>query len=150
MAEVEYKGLKLGGNKLFVILPLIGTLIGGLWGGFELYNRLLDAEEKLAKLSPTKILNEVESLRNITDLVQIELKEDIDKLESDLDDVEDIVREVEDSTAETQREVRNDVFAMESDMQDRFKEMDKDIREMRDSLEDRIEQILENPLNDVE
>ena len=35
-------------------------------------------------------------------------------------------------------------------MQDRFREVDDDVREMRDELEDRIEQILENPLNDVE
>ena len=34
MAEVEYKGIKIGGSKLLLILPLIGTLIGGLWGGF--------------------------------------------------------------------------------------------------------------------
>ena len=35
MAELEYKGIKLGGSKLILILPLLGTLIGGLWGGFE-------------------------------------------------------------------------------------------------------------------
>ena len=31
MAEIEYKGIKVGGSKLLLILPLIGTLIGGLW-----------------------------------------------------------------------------------------------------------------------
>jgi cell division protein FtsX len=35
-------------------------------------------------------------------------------------------------------------------MQDRFRDTDDQLREMRDDLEDRIEQILENPLNDVE
>ena len=43
MAEIEYKGIKMGGSKLLIIIPLIGTLMGGLWGGFELYNRLLSA-----------------------------------------------------------------------------------------------------------
>jgi DNA anti-recombination protein RmuC len=37
MAEVEYKGIKIGGSKLLLILPLIGTLGGGLWGGFEFW-----------------------------------------------------------------------------------------------------------------
>jgi len=32
MAEVEYKGIKMSGSKLMIILPLVGTLIGGLWG----------------------------------------------------------------------------------------------------------------------
>ena len=41
MAEVEYKGIKIGGSKLLLVLPLVGTIIGGLWGGFELYNRYL-------------------------------------------------------------------------------------------------------------
>ena len=39
---------------------------------------------------------------------------------------------------------------MEKEMQSRFKEMDSDIREMRKELEERIQTILENPLNDVE
>ena len=50
MAEIEVAGVKASGSKLLLILPLLGTLIGGLWGGFELYNRLLIAEKKLAAL----------------------------------------------------------------------------------------------------
>ena len=57
MAEVEYKGIKIGGSKLLLILPLLGTIIGGLWGGFELYNRLLTAEKKLNELGPAAIRN---------------------------------------------------------------------------------------------
>ena len=41
MAEVEYGGVKLSGGKLLLILPLLGTLGGGLWAGFEFYNCLL-------------------------------------------------------------------------------------------------------------
>ena len=29
MAEVEYKGIKVGGSKLLLIVPLLGTIIGG-------------------------------------------------------------------------------------------------------------------------
>jgi len=47
MAEIEYKGIKLGGSKLILILPLVGTLIGGLWGGFEVYQRYLQMEKKI-------------------------------------------------------------------------------------------------------
>jgi hypothetical protein len=35
-------------------------------------------------------------------------------------------------------------------MNNNFKEINKDIREMRKELEERIQTILENPLNDVE
>ena len=48
MAEVEYKGIKVGGSKLLLIIPLAGTIIGFLWGGFEAYNRYLLMEKKIA------------------------------------------------------------------------------------------------------
>ena len=47
MAEIEYKGIKVGGSKLLLVIPLVGTIIGGLWGGFELYNRYLMMEKKI-------------------------------------------------------------------------------------------------------
>ena len=53
-------------------------------------------------------------------------------------------------TAETQREIRNDVYEMEREMQKRFREMEADIRDNKKELEDKIQTVLENPLNDVE
>ena len=49
MAEVEYKGIKIGGSKLLLILPLLGTIAGGLWGGFELWHRYQAMEVKINK-----------------------------------------------------------------------------------------------------
>ena len=47
MAEIEYKGIKVGGSKLLLVVPLVGTIIGGLWGGFELFNRYQMMEKKI-------------------------------------------------------------------------------------------------------
>ena len=154
MAEVEYKGIKVGGSKWLMILPLIGTLVGGLWGGFELYNRLLLAEGKLAKINPTQILNQVEmfkesselELKNLQDLTTV-IKDD---LAQDITEAVRLARKVETDTAATQRQIRNDVYEMEREMQNRFREMDADIRNNKKDLEEKIETILENPLNDVE
>ena len=143
MAEIEYAGIKVGGGKWLVILPLIGTLVGGLWGGFELYNRLLLAEAKLAKINPITIIAEVEKLQGITEVIREDLAKDI-RVASKL------ARDVESSTAETQRIIRNDVYEMEREMQKRFREMEGDIRANKKDLESKIETILENPLNDVE
>ena len=49
MAEIEYGGVKLGGSKLLLIVPLIGTIVGGLWGGFEAYQRYLDMEARISE-----------------------------------------------------------------------------------------------------
>ena len=143
MAEVEYKGIKVGGSKLLLILPLIGTLIGGLWGGFELNNRLLIAEQKLQALNPATIENEIVRLTELTDVIK-------DNLQGEISDAADLARRVDATTAETQRQIRNDVYEMEREMQKRFREMDADIRKNKDELEEKIQTILENPLNDVE
>lgn len=154
MAEIEYKGIKVGGSQWIIILPLLGSIIGGLWGGFQLYNRLLEAEAKLAQVDPVAILNQVErfktsselELKNLQDLTTL-IKDDLAK---DITEAVRLAREVETESADTQRTIRNDVYAMEREMQTRFKEMDTDVREMRKDLEERIRTILENPLNDVE
>ena len=143
MAEVEYKGIKIGGSKLLLILPLLGTIIGGLWGGFELYNRLLTAEQKLNNLNPATIENEIVRLTELTDVIK-------DNLQGEISDAADLARRVDTTTAETQRQIRNDVYEMEREMQKRFREMDDDIRKNKDELEEKIQTILENPLNDVE
>ncbi len=143
MAEIEYNGLKVGGSKLILVLPLIGTLIGGLWGGFELYTRLLDAEEKLSALEPETIELEIIRLTELTDVIK-------ENLQGDITNAVELARDVDNRTAETQREIRNDVYEMEKEMQKRFREMDTDIRNNKNELEEKIQTALENPLNDVE
>ena len=175
MAEVEYKGIKIGGGKLLLILPLLGTISGGLWGGFELYNRLLSAEAKLSSLQPAAITAEINRLETVYNIIREELvadiagvASDIDSVSRDIDESNRLSRSIESSTAETQREVRNDIYSIERSMQTQFQDMneelrgmrsdlddeirtiDEGLREMRSDLEERIEQILENPLNDVE
>ena len=42
MAEVEFAGLKVSGGKLLLAIPFAGSVIAAMWGGFELYQRLVD------------------------------------------------------------------------------------------------------------
>ena len=168
MAEVEYQGIKVGGGKLLLILPMLGTIGGALWGGFQLYNRLLEAESNLSALQPDQISAEMRRLETVYNLIRDELASDIDSVSNDVAEANRLSRIVESSTADTQREVRNDVYSIERELQSQLQSLrsemrtvqvnvDGDIREMddrmrgiRDDLEERIQTILENPLNDVE
>ena len=47
MAEVEFGDLKVSGGKLLLVIPFLGSIGAALWGGFELYQRLLTAEEAI-------------------------------------------------------------------------------------------------------
>ena len=150
MAEIEYKGIKVGGSKLLLILPLLGTIIGGLWGGFELYNRLMIAETKLKNLNPAAIQAEVARLESMYDVLEGSMRGDIDLALKEAEEARDYAREIDKSSADTNRDIRKDMYAMEQEMQKRFREMDADIRDNKNELEDKIQTILENPLNDVE
>jgi hypothetical protein len=61
-----------------------------------------------------------------------------------------LVRTVENSSSETQRDLRNDVYALERQLNETVREIDAEIIAMRDYLESRIEEFLSNPLNNVE
>ena len=49
MAEIEYKGLSISGTKWLIIFPLIGTILGSLYGGFELWKRYEDMEQTISQ-----------------------------------------------------------------------------------------------------
>ncbi len=150
MAEIEYKGIKVGGSKLLLILPLLGTIIGGLWGGFELYNRLMIAEKKLNNLNPAAIQAEVARLESMYDVLEGSMRADIDLALKEAEEARDYARDIDKTSADTNRDIRKDMYAMEQEMQKRFREMDADIRDNKAELEDKIQTVLENPLNDVE
>ena len=41
MPSIEYQGLKFSGGKFFIILSLIGAIVGGGWTGYKFYDDYL-------------------------------------------------------------------------------------------------------------
>ena len=39
--ELEFGGATISGSKILLIVPLLGAIGGSMWGGFEVYQRLL-------------------------------------------------------------------------------------------------------------
>ena len=48
MAEVEFAGVKFKGGKMVAVLLSLSTLIGGLYGAFEVYKDYMDMKEKIS------------------------------------------------------------------------------------------------------
>jgi flagellar biosynthesis/type III secretory pathway protein FliH len=164
MAEIELGDLKLSGGKLLIVIPFLGTVAGLMWGGFEMYQRLLEAEEALVSyVSPdfsyyeeslsvldTKIVAAERVVDTLEESIQSEIRqlsEQIDRLQNDIDSTEDIARGADDTVAEATRELRDDVYELEERVNDSIREIDAELRSMRKELEDRIQRILDNPLN---
>jgi cell division protein FtsB len=160
MAEVEVGGMTFKGGKMFLLVTVLSTLGGMAWGAFEFYNDYRNMKEMIESYVAPDMseINQglaVQSERmESLEASMLILVADIDKLDSEsfrnINNVEDLARQVDDRTAETQRELRDDVYALEEKVNDRLRVMDEDLREARKDLEDKIQTILENPLNDVE
>ena len=160
MAEVEVGGMTFKGGKMFLLVTVLSTLGGMAWGAFEFYNDYRNMKEMIESYVAPDMseINQGLAVQNermeSLEASMLILVADIDKLDSEsfrnINNVEDLARQVDDRTAETQRELRDDVYALEEKVNDRLRVMDEDLREARKDLEDKIQTILENPLNDVE
>ena len=149
MAEIEYGGIKIGGTKLLLIVPLLGTLLGGLWGGFELFSRYKAMEEQIS-LYVAPDISEIEKLvavfqketTNAKDLMmesRNQTREDIATLYKNLDK-QDLRNR---SNVESVREM---ITAFEGRLADKVARLDSQQDDLESKLDLRIKRALENPL----
>lgn len=148
MAEVEYKGIKVGGSKLVIIIPLIGTIMGGLWGGFEVYQRYLDMEAKIAKfVTPDlsgfdKRIALMEEKFSIVDTHMEFVGKEIDLFKEELVMIKDIGDEHYITLKELKQSTRDDIARQEKiidEVEDDISEIEGDVRVMIDVAEGRFE-----------
>ena len=160
MAEVEYGGIKVGGSKALLLIPLLGTIIGGLWGGFEVYQRYLDMEAKIASYTAPdltgieqelavidetliSVSEAVELARDYTRTIKNDLKDDLARQETLMERLEDKVNSSQDEidktidTAEERFDARRDAL---------YSDTDRKIKELEERLNARLQRALDNPL----
>ena len=167
MAEGEFGELKVSGGKLLLLIPFLGSIGAAMWGGFELYQRLLTAEDAITSYVSPDFSNYDEALAVISTRMEttetlisaaeraldqrvVEISNKIDRLQADIDSVERTARDTDDTVATATRELRDDVYSLEERVNDSLRDIDNELREMRDDLEERIQRILDNPLNTEE
>ena len=127
MAKLEYKGLHISGTKWILIFPLIGTIIGGLWGGFELFKRYEDMEKLVSKY-------EAPDLSGFTTRLEVfdtQLKEKLKSVNTDINALKELVADAQ----ETARDIRTDIKGEVNKQDDQIAAIDK--RSRADSQETR-------------
>ena len=160
MAEVEYGGLKVGGSKLLLIIPLISMLGGGAWAGFELFNefRVLKAtvmeyqppditgiEQDIAVIQETliSVSESVELAKDYTRTIKNDLKDDLARQESLMDRLENKVNASQDEIDKT-IDVASERFDARRDAL--YSDTDRKIKELEDRLGAKLQRALDNPL----
>jgi len=160
MAEVEYGGIKVGGSKLLLIIPLISMIGGGAWAGFELYNefRVLKAtvmeyqppditgiEQDIAVIQETlvSVSESVELAKDYTRTIKNDLKDDLARQESLMDRLENKVNASQDEIDKT-IDVAGERFDARRDAL--YSDTDRKIKELEDRLGAKLQRALDNPL----
>ena len=160
MAEVEIAGAKIKGGKIMLILPLLGTLGGGLWGGFEFYKDYMDMKEIIQNIDISSIQSEntlvqtkLDKAIDYTRDIKDDLREDILKLEAYIDKMDSKVEKSIDSVRETKllidatlenmltanNELQKDTTASLREVESLNRETEKDVRNTLRETEERID-----------
>lgn len=153
MAEFEFAGMTFRGGKMVVIITALSTLGGGAWGAFEFYNDYRNMKETIESYvapdlsSIEQTLATIETRLDNTEKLVGVVAEDLDRLQASVDKAESLARRVDDSTAETQRELRDNVYEIEIRVNKTLRQLDQDLRDTRKELEEKMQLILDNPLN---
>ena len=146
--EVEYGGIKASGGKLFIIISLIGTIGGGLWGFFELVKRYEDMEATISEYVAPDLSGFDKRLEVFDTKLTEKLKVSDTKLTEKLNSVNtDIsaLKELVTAAQETARDMRTDIKNEVNEQHDQIASIDKRSRE--DGLETRT--AMRNAENEV-
>ena len=120
MAEVEYQGFKISGGKLMIILPLLGTLGGGIYAGFEFWKDYTDMKQQIQEyVAP--------------DLSGLDKK--LDVLKQKMAGVEDSVVKGTDYTRDIKNDLKKDIARLEKVVDSTERRVKKSEQSRRDSTE---------------
>lgn len=135
--------------KLMVAFTLVSSILGGLYGAFEVYKDYVGMKKKIAEyVSPdlTEIYKkldviQVQSEKSVqyTQDIKNDLKGDIRRLETVVDNVE---RSAKQSARETDVAVRE----VQQEMRRNGREMDQAIKQVQKEVDQKIQKAIDNPL----
>ena len=141
--EFRVLGIKVSFLSVSALLALIGSVLGALYGGFLMYQKVeevagldIGAFEQRMEIIETKLDEAIDYTRDI----KSDLRDDIMKIEKQGDRNEDTVKDTEDKLNDRMRQLEKDIFDMIEIAEGRFEKK-------RDALQEDYDQRSET-LND--
>jgi Mg2+ and Co2+ transporter CorA len=124
--------------KLMVAFTLVSSILGGLYGAFEVYKDYQSMKEKITKYVAPDLseLNKKMELTQQNAEKSVQYTQDIkNDLKQDIRRLENTVEQVERSSKQAARETAQDV-----------NEVRKDLKSLDQSVDRKIQKALDNPL----
>ena len=128
--------------KLMVAFTIVSSVLGGLYGTFEVYKDYQGMKKKIAEyVSPdlTEIYKKLELVQQSSEK-SVQYTQDIkNDLKADIRRLESVVDSVERTAKQSQRETEVDLRNMKKENEQSLKQLNKDV-------DVRIQRALDNPL----
>lgn len=143
--------------KLMVAFTLVSSILGGLYGAFEVYKDYQGMKKKIAEyVSPD--LTEIYKKLDVVQTQSQELQKQADKsvqytqdikndLKNDVRRLEGVVENVERSSKQASRDVDNAIKEVRDEMRASRRETDQAVRSIERSVDSKIQKALDNPLS---
>jgi hypothetical protein len=160
MAEIEFAGIKFKGGRMVAVAMGLSTLVGGLYGGFEVYKDYMDMKEMIQQyVAPDlsgfqeqlsvieqKMANTEEAVLQATDYAR-QIKND---LKDDVSRIEYVVDQLEDDMRDSEKEVREMIDIADQRFDNKrdqlYRDTDREIEQLEERLTAKIQEALDNPL----
>ena len=160
MAELEFAGIKFKGGRMVAVAMGLSTLVGGLYGGFEVYKDYMDMKEMIQQyVAPDlsgfqeqlsvieqKMANTEDAVLQATDYAR-QIKND---LKDDVSRIEYVVDQLEDDMRESEKEVREMIDIADQRFDNKrdqlYRDTDREIEQLEERLSAKIQEALDNPL----
>jgi len=164
MPSIEYQGMKFTGGKFFIILSLIGTIVGGGWTGYKFYDDYLDMKQQVQDF----VAPDLSGFDKSIELAKAEMDKRLELIEQELEMIKtemSMILEEVSLVASTAKELKDDLKAdlrqMEgdirhiteivNDVEDRQKEDNRELLDelklIEENLDLKINKALNNPLS---
>lgn len=128
--------------KLMVAVTLVSSILGGLYGAFEVYKDYLGMKKRIAEYVAPDLsdLNKKMELTQQNSEKSVQYTQDIkNDLKGDIRRLEGVVDSVERSVKQSQREIDQDLRALRSGTE-------RDIKEIKREVDVKIQRAMDNPL----
>jgi septal ring factor EnvC (AmiA/AmiB activator) len=157
LADREFKtgGMKLSFGSIMAILAFLSTVVGGLYGGFVMYQKIeevagldLGAYQQAMDVMDAKVTGIAEKVEESVEYsrdIKNGLRSDILSIEKQTDRVEDMVRESEDKVRTM---IDNAEVRFEAQRERLRSNQDAEMKDLEDKLMDKLQRALDNPLSD--
>jgi signal transduction histidine kinase len=148
MASIEYQGIKFSGGKFFIILSLLGAIIGGGWTVYKFYDDYLDMKAKIEEYTAPDLSKYDEEIAV--------LKSELDMILDEINLVASVARDLKGDMKVDLRNASNDIrhiTEIVNDIADRQKadtrEIFDELKLIEESLDLQINKALNNPLSNM-